>query len=64
MALENVEAFEFSPHMNHPQGRLHPLINLYLHGGGMIRIDTPSASERAYQTFPRAGRITVRVSGE
>ncbi len=30
----------------------------------VTRTDTLSASERAYQAFPRTRRITVRASGE
>ncbi len=55
---------QFSLHMNRSRTWPHPLIDLNLHGGGMTRTDTPSASERAYQDFPRTRRITVRASGE
>ncbi len=30
----------------------------------LTRTDTPSASERAYQAFPRTRRIAVRASGD
>ncbi len=35
---------QFSPHVNRSSTWLHPLINCYLHGGGVICTDTPSAS--------------------